>query len=42
MNGITAVALATGNDWRAVEAAAHAHAAAAPCHRYTHPGGVGM
>ena len=27
MNGIDAVALATGNDWRAVEAAAHAFAA---------------
>jgi hydroxymethylglutaryl-CoA reductase len=28
MNGIDAVAIATGNDWRALEAAAHAHAAA--------------
>ena len=27
MNGIDAVALATGNDWRAVEAGAHAYAA---------------
>ena len=27
MNGIDAVALATGNDWRAVEASAHAYAA---------------
>lgn len=27
MNGIDAVALATGNDWRALEAAAHAYAA---------------
>lgn len=27
MNGIDAVALATGNDWRALEAGAHAHAA---------------
>ncbi len=27
MNGIDAVVMATGNDWRAVEAAAHAHAA---------------
>ncbi len=27
MNGIDAVALATGNDWRAIEAAAHAYAA---------------
>ena len=30
MNGIDAVALATGNDWRAVEAGAHAHAARGP------------
>jgi len=27
MNGIDAVAIATGNDWRAIEAAAHTHAA---------------
>ncbi len=27
MNGIDAVALATGNDWRALEAGAHAYAA---------------
>jgi hydroxymethylglutaryl-CoA reductase len=27
MNGIDAIALATGNDWRAIEAAAHAYAA---------------
>ena len=27
MNGIDAVALATGNDWRAIEAGVHAHAA---------------
>lgn len=27
MNGIDAVVIATGNDWRAIEAAAHAHAA---------------
>ena len=27
MNGIDAVALATGNDWRGIEAGAHAHAA---------------
>lgn len=27
MNGIDAVALATGNDWRAIEAGAHAHTA---------------
>ncbi len=30
MNGIDAVALATGNDWRAVEAGAHAYAARGP------------
>jgi hydroxymethylglutaryl-CoA reductase len=29
MNGIDAVAIATGNDWRAIEAGAHAYAAAA-------------
>ena len=29
MNGIDAVALATGNDWRALEAGAHAYAARA-------------
>lgn len=38
MNGIDAVALATGNDWRAVEAGAHAYAAIsgryAPLTRY--------
>jgi len=28
MNGVDAVAIATGNDWRAIEAGAHAHAAA--------------
>ena len=28
MNGVDAVAIATGNDWRAIEAAAHAYAAA--------------
>lgn len=33
MNGIDAVALATGNDWRAIEAAAHAYAARG--HAYT-------
>ncbi len=33
MNGIDAVALATGNDWRAVEAGAHAYAARG--NRYT-------
>ncbi len=27
MNGIDAIAIATGNDWRAIEAGAHAHAA---------------
>ena len=26
MNGIDAVAIATGNDWRAIEAGAHAYA----------------
>lgn len=33
MNGIDAVAVATGNDWRAIEAAAHAYAASSG--RYT-------
>jgi hydroxymethylglutaryl-CoA reductase len=33
MNGIDAVALATGNDWRAVEAGAHAYAARAGRYR---------
>lgn len=33
MNGIDAVAIATGNDWRAIEAAAHAYAARG--HTYT-------
>jgi hydroxymethylglutaryl-CoA reductase len=33
MNGIDALALATGNDWRAIEAAAHAYAARG--NRYT-------
>lgn len=33
MNGIDAVTLATGNDWRAVESAAHAYAAR--CNGYT-------
>lgn len=33
MNGVDAVALATGNDWRSIEAAAHAYAARAG--RYT-------
>jgi hydroxymethylglutaryl-CoA reductase len=33
MNGIDAVALATGNDWRAIEAAAHAYAGRG--HSYT-------
>jgi len=27
MNGVDAVALATGNDWRAIEAGAHAYCA---------------
>jgi hydroxymethylglutaryl-CoA reductase len=39
MNGIDAVAVATGNDWRAIEAAAHAYAAStghyAPLTRWT-------
>ena len=26
MNGVDAVAIATGNDWRAIESAAHAYA----------------
>lgn len=30
MNGIDAVAIATGNDWRAIEAAAHAYAGRGP------------
>jgi hydroxymethylglutaryl-CoA reductase len=33
MNGVTAVVLATGNDTRAVEAGAHAFAAAAGCYK---------
>lgn len=33
MNGIDAVAIATGNDWRAIEAGAHAYAAAAGSYR---------
>ncbi len=33
MNGIDAVAIATGNDWRAIEAGAHAFAAAAGHYR---------
>lgn len=33
MNGIDAVVIATGNDWRAVEAAAHAHATAEGSYR---------
>jgi hydroxymethylglutaryl-CoA reductase len=32
MNGIDAVATATGNDWRAVEAGAHAYAARSGCY----------
>lgn len=39
MNGIDAVAIATGNDWRAIEAAAHAYASSsghyAPLTRWT-------
>lgn len=33
MNGIDAVALATGNDWRAIEAGAHAYAALSGAYR---------
>ncbi len=33
MNGVDAVALATGNDWRALEAAAHAYAARGKSYR---------
>jgi hydroxymethylglutaryl-CoA reductase len=33
MNGIDAVAIATGNDWRAIEAAAHAYAASSGRYR---------
>ncbi len=33
MNGVDAVVLATGNDWRAVEAGAHAHAARSGAYR---------
>jgi hydroxymethylglutaryl-CoA reductase len=33
MNGIDAVVIATGNDWRGVEAGAHAFAAASGCYR---------
>ena len=33
MNGVDAVAIATGNDWRAVEAAAHAYAARSGAYR---------
>lgn len=43
MNGISAVALATGNDTRAVEAAAHLHASRSGCYgplsRYRRKGG---
>jgi len=33
MNGVDAVAVATGNDWRAIEAGAHAYAAASGSYR---------
>jgi degradative hydroxymethylglutaryl-CoA reductase len=33
MNGVDAVVLATGNDWRAIEAGAHAHAARSGSYR---------
>lgn len=36
MNGIDAVALATGNDWRSVEAGAHVYAALGGYHPLTH------
>lgn len=36
MNGIDAVVLATGNDWRSVEAGAHAYAALGGYHPLTH------
>lgn len=36
MNGIDAVALATGNDWRSVEAGAHAYASLGQYHPLTH------
>lgn len=36
MNGMDAVALATGNDWRAIEAGAHAYAALGGYHPLTH------
>ncbi|MEQ8485723.1 MAG: hydroxymethylglutaryl-CoA reductase, degradative [Pseudomonadales bacterium] len=44
MNGVDAVAIATGNDWRAIEAAAHAYAARSGQYRaltrwYRHPDG---
>jgi hydroxymethylglutaryl-CoA reductase len=44
MNGIDAVALATGNDWRSIEAGAHAYAARSGRYtsltHYRHEGGV--
>jgi hydroxymethylglutaryl-CoA reductase len=44
MNGVDAVAIATGNDWRAIEAAAHAYAARSGQYRaltrwFRHPDG---
>ncbi|NYZ73829.1 hydroxymethylglutaryl-CoA reductase, degradative [Candidatus Micrarchaeota archaeon] len=36
MNGIDAVALATGNDWRSVEAGAHSYASLGQYHPLTH------
>ncbi len=36
MNGIDAVALATGNDWRSIEAGAHSYAAMGGYHPLTH------
>ncbi|MFM9470017.1 hypothetical protein ACKI1K_46375, partial [Streptomyces scabiei] len=35
MNGISAVSVATGNDWRAVEAGAHSYASYNRPHGYT-------
>ncbi|MGI9225403.1 MAG: hydroxymethylglutaryl-CoA reductase, degradative [Woeseiaceae bacterium] len=41
MNGIDAVAIATGNDWRAIEAGAHAFAASGDAYRPLSAWGVG-
>ena len=46
MNGIDAVAIATGNDWRAIEAGAHAYAASSgryrPLARWSADGDTGL